>query len=218
MNHRRVAIFTGIPVRLTFILPMNPSPVIDQFIRYLTDKITLSAEETAQIVQVCIPKKIRKRQLLLQEGDIWKYNAFVSHGFLRTYSIDNKGNEHILSFAPENYWSGDRESLMTGKPSRFNIEAIEDTDVVLITKDNFDQLCRSIPQLNDLVNAILHKSFVVSQDRIHAGISLSAEEKYEKFLGQYPHIANRIPQHMIAAYIGITPETLTRIRRNNTGK
>lgn len=107
---------------------------------------------------------------------------------------------------------------MTGKPSRFNIEAIEDTDVVLITKENFDLLCRNIPQLNDLVNAILHKSFVVSQDRIHAGISLSAEEKYEKFLSQYPQIASRVPQHMIASYIGITPETLTRIRRNNAGK
>ena len=197
---------------------MNPNPVIDKFIQYLTDKTHLTVEEIGQIMQVCIPKKVRKKQLLLQEGDVWKYNAFVSNGFLRTYSIDDKGNEHILNFAPENYWSGDRESLMTGKPSRFNIEAIEDSDVVLITKENFDHLCRTIPNLNDLVNAILHKSFVVSQDRIHAGISLSAEEKYQKFLDQYPQIANRVPQHMIASYIGITPETLTRIRRNNTGK
>ncbi|MDR6806707.1 CRP-like cAMP-binding protein [Dyadobacter sp. BE34] len=197
---------------------MNPGTAIDQFIQYLTAKITLSADELAQIRQVAIQKKIRKRQLLLQEGDVWRYNAFVGHGFLRTYSIDNKGNEHILNFSPENYWSGDRESLTTGNPSRFNIEAIEDTDVVLITKENFEQLCRNIPQLNDLVNAILHKSFVVSQDRIHAGISLSAEEKYQKFLNQYPQIANRVPQHMIASYIGITPETLTRIRRSSAGK
>lgn len=197
---------------------MYQSPVIDKLIQYLTDKITLSAGETEQIMQVCIAKKVRKRQLLLQEGDVWRFNVFVSNGFLRTYSIDNKGNEHILNFSPENYWTGDRESLTTGKPSRFNIEAIEDTDVVLITKDNFDQLCRAIPQLNDLVNAILHKSFIVSQDRIHAGISLSAEEKYQKFLDEYPQIANRVPQHMIASYIGITPETLTRIRRSNTGK
>ncbi|GGN12090.1 cAMP-binding protein [Dyadobacter beijingensis] len=197
---------------------MYQSPPIEHFIRYFTNKITLSDEEAAQIVRVCIVKKLRKRQLLLQEGDVWRYNAFVSNGFLRTYSIDNKGNEHILNFAPENYWSGDRESLMTGKPSRFNIEAIEDTDVVLVTKENFDQLCRDIPHFNDLINQILHKSFVVSQDRIHAGISLSAEEKYQKFLDQYPQIANRVPQHMIASYIGITPETLTRIRRNNAGK
>lgn len=194
------------------------NPVVDQFIQYLTDKITLSDQERAQITEVCILKKIRKRQLLLQAGDSWKYNAFVCNGFLKTYSIDNKGNEHILSFAPENYWSGDRESLMTGNPSRFNIEAVEDTDVVLISKENFDHLCRTIPQLNDLVNALLHKSFVVSQDRIHAGISLSAEEKYQKFLDQYPQIANRISQHMIASYIGITPETLTRIRRNNAAR
>jgi CRP-like cAMP-binding protein len=197
---------------------MNPGTALDKFIQYLTDKISLSDEEIKQITQVAIQKKIRKRQLLLQEGDVWKYNAFVGNGFLRTYSIDNKGNEHILNFSPENYWSGDRESLMTGNPSRFNIEAIEDTDVVLITKENFDLLCRNILQLNDLVNAILHKSFVVSQDRIHAGISLSAEEKYQKFLNQYPQIVNRVPQHMIASYIGITPETLTRIRRNNAGK
>lgn len=197
---------------------MYHSPVIDTLIRYLTDKIALSVAETDQIAQVCIAKKVRRRQLLSQEGDVWRYNAFVSNGILRTYSIDNKGNEHILNFSPENYWLGDRESLTTGKPSKFNIEALEDSEVVLITKENFDHLCRTIPQLNDLVNAILHKSFIVSQDRIHAGISLSAEEKYQKFLDQHPLIANRVPQHMIASYIGITPETLTRIRRNNVGK
>lgn len=86
----------------------------------------------------------------------------------------------------DNHGSGDRGSLMTGKPSSFNIEVIEDADVILITKENFDQLYCTIPHLNDLVNAILHKSFVLSQDRIHAGISLSADQKYQKFLDQYP--------------------------------
>ncbi len=163
---------------------------------------------------VCIEKKLRKKQFLLQEGDRWNYNAFVCRGFLKTFSVDSSGQEHIMNFSPENYWSGDRESLMNGSPSQFNIDAIENSEVILIKKEDFDFLCQKIPQLNHLVNTILQKSFVVSQNRIHSSISLSAEEKYQDFLQRFPSIANRIPQHMIAAYIGITPETLTRIRSN----
>jgi CRP-like cAMP-binding protein len=194
---------------------MLHTEMVDIFIKYLEDKITLSPAESALIRSVSIVKKIRKKQYLLQEGDVWKYHAFVAEGFLRTFSIDDKGNEHIMNFSPENHWSGDRASLSSGSPSEFCIEAIEDTSVVLITDQDFRQLCNQIPQLNALVNAIIQKSFIVSQDRIHANISLPAEEKYTYFLEKFPIIANRIPQHMIASYIGVTPETLTRIRRNN---
>jgi CRP-like cAMP-binding protein len=188
------------------------------FIKYLQDKITLSEEEVEMIRAVCIEKKLRKKQFLLQEGDRWNYNAFVCRGFLKTFSVDGNGQEHIMNFSPENYWSGDRESLMNGTPSLFNIDAIENSEVILIKKDDFDLLCQKIPQLNQLVNTILQRSFVVSQNRIHSSISLSAEEKYHDFLKKFPSIANRIPQHMIASYIGITPETLTRIRSNAVKK
>ena len=192
--------------------------MFDTFLKYLQDKITLSDEEVELIRSVSILKKLRKRQFLLQEGDVWRYNAFVCSGFLKTFSIDDKGQEHIMNFSPENYWTGDRESLATGNPSRFNIDAIEDAEIILITKENFESICQQIPQLNNLANAILQKSFIVSQNRIHANISLSAEEKYQNFLVKFPSIANRVPQHMIASYIGITPETLTRIRRNAVKK
>lgn len=184
------------------------------FQKYLTDKIALSEDEIAAIADVATVKKLRKKQYLLQEGDVWKYNAFVCRGFLKTFSVDNNGIEHILNFSPENYWTGDRESLTNGTPSRLNIDAIEDSEVLLIKKEEFEVLCQQIPQFNNLINNILHKSFLVSQSRILANISLSAEEKYQQFLEKYPAIANRIPQHMIASYIGITPETLTRIRKN----
>lgn len=197
---------------------MTNTEITDTLIQYLSSKITLSPEEVALIRSVCTVKKLKKKQYLLHEGDVWKYNAFVAAGFLRTFSIDEKGAEHIMNFSPEDYWTGDRASLTTGTPSRFNIDAIEDSSVVLIADQDFQKLCKQIPQLNDLVNAILHKSFIVSQDRIHASISLSAEEKYTHFLHKFPGIANRIPQHMIASYIGVTPETLTRIRRNNLKK
>ncbi len=188
------------------------------FHQYLTTKISLSEQETQLLESVCKSKKLRKKQFLSQEGDVWHYNAFICRGLVKTFSIAENGTEHIINFAPENYWTGDRESLMNGTPSRLNIDAIEPTELILIDKPDFEKVCLEIPQLDQLVNQIIQKSFIVSQSRILANISFSAEEKYQNFLEKYPNIVNRIPQHMIASYIGITPETLTRLRRNMVKK
>lgn len=188
------------------------------FQKYLTDKIELSIEEINLVQSVSKEKKLRKKQFLLQEGDIWHYNAFICRGLVKTFSIAENGTEHIINFAPDNYWTGDRESLINETPSSLNIDAIEPTELILIEKSDFEKLCAEIPQLNQMVNQIIQKSFIVSQGRILANISFTAEEKYQNFLEKYPHIVNRIPQHMIASYIGITPETLTRLRRNMVKK
>lgn len=188
------------------------------FLQYLTDKVQLSEQEIQLIESVSKPKKLRKKQFLSQEGEIWHYNAFICRGLVKTFSIAENGTEHIINFAPENYWTGDRESLLNGTPSRLNIDAIEPTELILIEKTDFEKICAEIPQLNQLVNQIIQKSFIVSQNRILANISYSAEEKYNNFLEKYPNIVNRIPQHMIASYIGITPETLTRLRKNRVKK
>ncbi len=182
------------------------------FQQYLDDKVTLTQEEKDRIRSVAVIKKIRKRQYLLQEGDVWKYDAFITKGCLRTYAIDEKGNEHIMSFSIENWWTGDRESLLSAQPSRFNIDAIEDSELVLFTHNNFVLLCQEIPAFNEMVNAILQRSFVAAQNRIQAALSYTAEEKYLNFVKKYPGFAVRIPQSMIASYLGMTPETLSRIR------
>ncbi|UFH53962.1 Crp/Fnr family transcriptional regulator [Spirosoma sp. KNUC1025] len=192
--------------------------MVDVFIHYLLQRISLSEAETAWIRPLCTLKKLRKKQYLLQEGDVWIYNAFVSKGCLRTYGVDDKGLEHVISFAVENWWIGDRESLLSGQPSRFNIDAIEDSEVVLIRKDNFDLIGQQIPAFREMVNGILQKSFVVSQNRIHAAISYSAEEKYQNFVHQYPAFAQRVPQSMIASFLGMTPETLSRVRSQSAKK
>ncbi|SFW73591.1 Crp/Fnr family transcriptional regulator [Chitinophaga sancti] len=190
--------------------------MFESFKQYILERSTISESDLLKIEAVCQYKKLRKKQYLLQEGDVWKYNAFIVKGCLRTFHVDDKGNEHILNFAIENWWTGDRESLQSGLPSIYNIEALEDAEIILITKDNFDQLCKEIPAFNDMINAILQKSFVASQGRIQTFLSLGAEEKYQRFIEKYPQLALRVPQGMIASYLGITPETLSRVRKNRT--
>ncbi|OOQ59872.1 Crp/Fnr family transcriptional regulator [Mucilaginibacter pedocola] len=184
----------------------------ENFQRYIDERVALCDAESKLVRSVAVIKKIRKRQYLLQEGDVWKYDAFVSSGCLRTYSINEKGSEHIIGFSIENWWCGDRESLLSGEPSRFNIDAIEDSELVMFTHTNFEMLCREIPAFNQMVNNILNKSFITQQNRINASLSNTAEEKYLNFVKKYPEFALRVPQNMIASYLGITPETLSRIR------
>jgi CRP-like cAMP-binding protein len=190
----------------------------DVFRKYLEEKASFTQQEHEYIQSFSIIKKLRKKQYLLQEGDIWKYDAFITKGCLRTYSVDVKGNEHILSFSMENWWTGDRESLLSQQPSRFNIDAIEDCELVLFTHNNFEKLCSEIPSFNEMINHILQRSFIASQNRIQATLTLTAEEKYLNFINKYPGFALRIPQAMIASYLGMTPETLSRIRKQTAKK
>lgn len=189
----------------------------DTFQQYLDQKILLTNDEKELIRSVSILKKLRKKQYLLQEGDVWKYHAFITKGCMRMYAVDDKGVEHIIYFGVENWWIGDRESLLSQMPSRLNIDAIEDSEVILFTDPNFEMICSKIPVFRDMVNAIISRSLNVNQNRILSSISKTAEEKYLEFIQKYAGFAMRIPQAMIASYLGIKPETLSRIR-NTIGK
>jgi CRP-like cAMP-binding protein len=192
--------------------------MFDTFRKYLEDKISLTEQNFDLIESVSTIKKLRKRQYLLQEGDICRFNAFVCKGFLRYYYVDDKGQEHILQFAPENYWTGDRESLDAELPSKYNIDAIEDSEILLIKKNDFEMLFKTIPAFNDFVNKTIKKNVLVLQERIHVSITHTAEEKYTNFITKYPSITNRVPQHMIASYLGVSAETLSRVRKQSNQK
>lgn len=191
---------------------------MDRFLKYLSSKFAITDEELEMVKEVCRIKKLRKRQYLLQQGDVWRYNAFVLSGFLRTYSVDDKGQEHYIQFSIENWWAGDRESYIDEKPAKLNIDAFEDSEVLLISKDDFNMLLNNIPSLNTFMRNLMERSLIALRNRVHSNITYTAEEKYNDFLKTYPGLPNRIPLHMIASYLGITPETLSRVRNQISKK
>ncbi|MEJ0106455.1 MAG: cyclic nucleotide-binding domain-containing protein [Bacteroidota bacterium] len=167
--------------------------MFEDFRKYLEQKISLSGADYELIESVSIIKKLRKHQYLLQEGDVWRYNAFVCKGCLRKYRVDDKGVEHILYFSIENWWTGDRESLLNGTPSKSNIDALEDSSVLLISTGNFEMIKNKLPAFRDLMNTLIERSFAASQNRIHSAISQTAEERYFDFIKTYPQIATAFP-------------------------
>ncbi|GGH03219.1 Crp/Fnr family transcriptional regulator [Pedobacter zeae] len=184
--------------------------------KYIEDKsgMTLDSNEKILIAEKFKAKKFRKRQYLLQEGDVCKYAGFVVRGAARMFSVNDKGQEHIVRFGVEGWWLGDPESYTQGTPTQFHIELLEDSDLLLITWDQFQELNATIPAVAATLKSMDKQSFIASQKRIHAAISLSAEERYEELMKSYPSFILRFPQNMVASYLGISPETLSRIKKN----
>ncbi len=158
-------------------------------------------------------KRYKKGQYMLQEGEVCKYIAFILQGSMRQYSVDAKGGEHILHFGIENWWIGDRESLTMLTPSRYNIEALEDTEVLLITSENLQYLSTNLPAIGKMISMMDQRNFIASQKRIHDALSLTAEERFLELLKHHPDFLQRFPQTMLASYLGITAETFSRIRK-----
>lgn len=188
--------------------------MFEQLFQAINQKISMTDTELEQLKPYFIPKKLRKKQYLLQEGDVGKYNAFVEKGLLRSYTIDDKGTEHIIQFSPEGWWVGDNYSFLTGEPSIYNIDAFEDAELLLITPTGMEQMLENCPKMERYMRKLLQNAMIALQRRLTASLSLTAEEKYTRFVNTYPAILQRVPQHMVASYLGITPETLSRIRKN----
>jgi len=182
-------------------------------------KVPLSEEEQNVIQKHLAVKKVRRKQYLLQEGDVCKTIAFVEKGTLRSYTVDESGNEHIMQFALEGWFISDLYSFLTGEPAIYNIDAIEDAEVVLISKSAHEKLLKTCTSYEAFIRELITGAYIALQKRINSIISFTLEERYEAFKAQYPQVAQRVPQHMIASYMGLTPETLSRVRRRiATGK
>ena len=187
---------------------MDFTPLFNNFDKH----ISLKKTEEKYIMSLLEYKVLKSKEFLVKQGEVSKQSAFVLNGCLRGYTIDNNGFEHVLSFAPKDWWIADMYSLLSQKPGNLNIEAMIDTEVVLISKINQEKMYEKIPKTERFFRIIIEKSLVAYQQRLNDNLSLSAKERYLKFCKTYPQLINDIPQKQIAAYIGVTPEFLSKLR------
>jgi CRP-like cAMP-binding protein len=181
---------------------------------YLASRAAFTETEFDFMREAFLPTALRAGDFLQRAGEVAKYAAFVARGCLRSYTIDGNGKEHIVQFAPENWWLADSISLTTMSPSQYFIDAIEDSDVLLIDPASHQKVIDNIPGYAAAFRSGLQRHAAAKDQRIVHSLSASAEERYLAFLKTYPSIVLRVPQWMLASYLGISPETLSRIRKN----
>jgi len=180
--------------------------------RFIAKYINLTEEELAFFHTLLKHRKLKKKSFLLQEGEICDFEAFVLKGCIRSYYIDKDGVETILLFAVEDWWVSDLTSFSEQKPSNLFIETIEDCELLSIDYKNKSLLFQKIPAFERMFRLLVQRALGVLQQRFYASVSQTAEERYLQFMEKYPLIAQRVPQHQIARYIGVSPEFLSKVR------
>ncbi len=186
--------------------------MVEKFKQYLKHKIEITDSEFEKAFGNLKVKKFSKGEMLLREGEHSQYGFFVCRGLLKSYSIDEKGKEHILQFAPENWIIGDRNAMID-QPSIFFVDAIEDSEIVLMPNNSLEVAAEQIPSLFPMHVSLLNNAIRFMQKRINMLLGATATERYLDFLKIYPNLTLRAPQWMIASYLGITPESLSRVRK-----
>jgi CRP/FNR family transcriptional regulator, cyclic AMP receptor protein len=179
---------------------------------YLNRCSALTSQELDLFHSYLKPGVVKKRSFLLRQGEVCRFEAYILKGCLKKYYIDSQGNAVILQFAVEDWWISDIASFSEQKPSNLFIQSLEDTRLLMIDHDSKEKLFSAIPSLERVFRLMVQRSYSVLESRFYATIAHSAEERYQDFLERYPDISNRVPQTQIASYLGITPESLSRIK------
>lgn len=180
--------------------------------------VHLTGEETEVLKSLFTHKKLRKHQYILQEGEVSTHDNFIIKGLSRTYRVDDKGQEHILRFTPEEWWTGDLASFLSQKPSIYNVDCLEDTEILRITYPDLETLFERVPKMNKYFRLLYQRSIISYNLRLASNLSKSASERYEEFMQRFPDLGQRIPNHQIASYLGIKPQSLSRIRSQAQNK
>lgn len=185
----------------------------DLLLTNVSRHISLNAEEIAFFTSLLRSKSLKTGELLLREGNICKYESFVVKGCLKTYYLDENGSEHIIDFSIEEWWADDLYSLLTQTPSKSNIKAIEDSDLVQISKPDLELLYQKIPKFERFFRILFQNAFITQREQINQALSVSAEERYLLFMRQKPYAEKRFSQKDIASYLGVTPQFLSALRK-----
>jgi CRP-like cAMP-binding protein len=190
----------------------------DELVKSIRSRVKISDDDIPILKSRLVSRKVRKRQFLLNAGDVCQYMIFVGRGLLRSFTDDENGSEHTMQFATEGWWISDMASFFSGDNSRYNIEALEECEVLLMSKQAMDQLLDEVPQIQRYFLKLMENHIIALQRRINVVQSMSAEETYLKLMEVNPDLINRASQQHIASYLGITPETLSRVRRQVSGR
>jgi CRP-like cAMP-binding protein len=182
-------------------------------LQHIRQRADLTPQNEALVLSNFKKREIKKHEYLLRAGEICKYETFIVKGCLKAYTLDEHGTEHIAYFGVETWYVGDLYSFLTASPAKLYISALEDTEVLQIGKHTLDNLLIEVPAMERYFRLLFQNAFVASQERIMEGISFTAGQRYENFLQRYPSLDQRIPQYLIASYLGITPQFLSKIRR-----
>lgn len=174
--------------------------------------ISLDEGEKEFFASLLEPRVLKRKNLYLKAGVVCKHSAYVLDGAVKSYTVGADGREHILSFATRDWWISDLYSLISGKPAILNIQAIADSDVLMLSRVNQQLLYEKVPKFERFFRILIENSLVASQQRLIDNLSSTAEDRYLRFIEKYPTIPSCVPQHNIASYLGITPEFLSKIR------
>jgi CRP-like cAMP-binding protein len=183
-------------------------------LKELQSKATFPNEDFPAFLQLFEPLCLRKKDHLYRSGEVVKYATFVLKGCMRHYYISDDGIERITIFAEENWWVGDLVSFRNHTPTNLNLQAIEDCDLLLMRKDNFETALEKFPGFRDYYTKGTQRTYTKLQEQVGQSLADSAETKYRRLLKERPSLIQRVPQHYIADYLGLTPETLSRVRKN----
>ena len=183
-------------------------PLLD----YINRVVQLDLDEEKKLCELISYRKLLKGQYFLQQGDVCKFSGFVVSGCTKTFFVDEEGQEHVVMFSVEDWWTSDMGSFISQKPADFNVQCLENTTLIQISYENQGIMLREIPKLERFFRLIIERAFVSSQKRIVRNLSMSAKDRYLHFRNLYPKIEQRIPQYLIASYLGITKEFLSKIK------
>ena len=183
-----------------------------QILENINKIVTLSPQEELLFLSKIEIKTYKAKTVLVNAGEISQYSFFVNSGLLRSFNINDNIVEHVLSFACEGWWIGDMYSLISQKPGNLFIEVLEDAEVVLLSRENQNELFTQIPKLERFFRILTENSLVAHQERLMDNLSLTAEDRFDKFCKRYPTIIQRVPQKQIASYIGVTPEFFSKMK------